>query len=54
MVTKSEIAIAAMQGLLANPNVVDNKKEETIEWVCDAAILFAEKMFEKLKLNPKQ
>lgn len=45
--TKREIfAMAAMQGLVSNPNIIDNKNGQ--EWISDEAVKYADALLTQL------
>lgn len=45
------IAIAAMQGLLANHAIMDNGSQSNVEWIAEHAYKMADAMLEARALN---
>lgn len=53
--TKREHLVAmAMQGLLANSNLIDSQNEATLSWVSKASLKFADSLIEALNKTPNQ
>lgn len=45
---RQKFAESAMKGLLSNLNICDGKDEETINWVSDGAVRFADALINAL------